>query len=260
MFSLFKAERIKIFKSKKMWLTLGALLLLSIYQVIDAKLAVNAGAVLRQKIDIVVNGASGLLMIKKNGFAIELILMAFTAFYIGEEYQAGTIRNVLSLGRSRTACYLVKLGVVELVSLLGMLLVSATGMLGYGLCFGFGEIAGIAAYGTYALKTLSVLLLLVLSVSAVTVLLAMWLGNVGTTLIASFLFIMGSGFGPSLLQRFKNLEFLKKWFSNTFLFYGDFSSPQFLHQLFPEMLLCSLATIMVSLGIGVVVFQHQDVR
>ena len=48
-------------------------------------------------------------MIKKNGFTILLVIVAFISFFIGEEFQHGTVRNALSLGRSRTHYYLSKL-------------------------------------------------------------------------------------------------------------------------------------------------------
>ena len=70
-----------------------------------------------QVIDTVINGATGILMMDKNGLTILLVMIAFISFFIGEEFQNGTIRNALSLGRSRTHYYLSKFLIAALLSL-----------------------------------------------------------------------------------------------------------------------------------------------
>lgn len=67
MLNLLTAERIKLIRSKKLWIVLGIFLLLPIYQVAMAQLNVSYGAELIQPKDTVINGATGVLMMKKNG-------------------------------------------------------------------------------------------------------------------------------------------------------------------------------------------------
>ncbi|MFD1206297.1 ABC transporter permease [Sporosarcina contaminans] len=109
MLNLLAAENIKLFHSKKIWISLSSLFLLPILQVANSMINVKYGNELVQAKDIVINGATGILMIDKNGLTILLVIGAFISFFIGEEFQYGTIRNTLSIGRSRTHYYLSKL-------------------------------------------------------------------------------------------------------------------------------------------------------
>ncbi|MFI8496734.1 ABC transporter permease [Peribacillus butanolivorans] len=117
MFNLLTAEKVKLSRSKKLMIVLGILTLLPIYYVVMSKLIVHGGSTLVQEMDTVINGATGILMIKKGGLTILLVMSAFISFFIGEEFQNGTIRNALSLGRIRTHYYLAKFTIAALVSL-----------------------------------------------------------------------------------------------------------------------------------------------
>ncbi|WP_336822753.1 hypothetical protein [Sporosarcina sp. USHLN248] len=68
MLNLLAAENIKLFRSKKIWISLSILFLLPILQVANSMINVKYGNELVQAKDIVVNGATGILMIDKNGF------------------------------------------------------------------------------------------------------------------------------------------------------------------------------------------------
>ena len=121
MLNLLAAEKIKLFRSKKLWIVLGILFLLPIMQVVNSLLEVNYGVELVQVIDTVINGATGVFMMDKNGLTILLVIVAFISFFIGEEFQHGTIRNALSLGRSRTHYYLSKFVTAALLTFSGVL-------------------------------------------------------------------------------------------------------------------------------------------
>ena len=95
--------------------------MLPIYQAANSKLMVHYGAKLVQITDVVINGATGVLMIKKNGLTVLLVMSAFISFFIGEEFQHGTIRNALSLGRA-DAHYLSKFVTAALLTLVGVLI------------------------------------------------------------------------------------------------------------------------------------------
>ena len=60
-----------------------------------------------------------IFMMDKNGLTILLVMSAFISFFIGEEFQHGTIRNALSLGRSRTHYYISKFVTAALLILRG---------------------------------------------------------------------------------------------------------------------------------------------
>ena len=96
MLNLLTAERIKLLHSKKLWVVLAIFTALPILQVINTNWNVSNGAKLVQAIDTVVNGATSILMMEKNALTILLIISAFISFFIGEEFQNGTVRNALS--------------------------------------------------------------------------------------------------------------------------------------------------------------------
>jgi ABC-2 type transport system permease protein len=146
MLNLLTAEKIKLFRSKKLWIVLGILFLFPIMQVVNSHFEVVNGKELIQPIETVINGATAILMIKKNGFTILLVLSAFISFFIGEEFQNGTIRNALSLGRSRTHYYLSKLVIAALLSFVGVIGMTVIGMISFTTVFGFGEVAEIDNY------------------------------------------------------------------------------------------------------------------
>ncbi|WP_449540335.1 ABC transporter permease [Ferdinandcohnia sp. Marseille-Q9671] len=259
MLNLLTAERIKLFRSKKLWIVLGILIFLPIYQVINSKVSVNYGADLVQAKDTVINGATGILMIEKNGLTILLVIMAFVSFFIGEEFQNGTIRNALSLGRSRTHYYLSKLVIAALLTLIGTAVLTALGIMGYTIVFGFGEVAAISNYGQYALKVFGTLYLLILSNVSIFVMISFLTKTSGVSLIWSFLYTIGTGFGAGIFQQTEHFTFITNWFTETFLFYYDFAQPAHI-AMFPELILVSIITIVVSSTIGILLFNRTDIK
>jgi hypothetical protein len=102
MLNLLTSDRIKLNKSRKLWISLLIVVVWPIFQLISAISKKHYQGGLSQSWDTVVNGATGVLMNVKSSLVILLIFCAFISFYIGEEFQNGTIRNVLSLGVSRS--------------------------------------------------------------------------------------------------------------------------------------------------------------
>ena len=147
MFNLLTAEKIKVWKSRKMWVSLGLMVVLPLfYSWNEWYMHTKYGNELNQATDTVINGATGILMVEKMAAWILLAFAAFACFYIGEEFQNGTIRNTLSLGRNRMTYYVSKLLVTLLITTLGVVLITGLAMLAYTLAFGFGEVEGIKNY------------------------------------------------------------------------------------------------------------------
>lgn len=259
MLNLLTAEKIKLFRSKKLWIVLGILSLLPIFQVLNSKLAVHYGTKLVQAIDTVINGATGILMIEKNGLTILLVVSAFISFFIGEEFQNGTIRNALSLGRSRTHYYLSKLVIAALFSLFGVFVMSALGMIGYTVVFGFGEVAGISHYVSYAIKSFTTLYVLILANISIYVMISFITKSSAISLVWSFIYTIGTGFGAGIFQQTEHFKYLTYWFTESFLFYSDFAKPADIAR-FPEMILVSLLTIVISSALGILFFKRSDIK
>ena len=206
-----------------------------------------------QTIDTVINGATGILMIKKNGLTILLVISAFISFFIGEEFQNGTIRNALSLGRSRTHYYLSKFVMAALLTFVGVIGMTLIGMISYTIAFGFGEVAEIDDYFSYAIKTFSTLYLLILSNVSIYVMISFLTKNSSISLIWSFLYTIATGFLPGIFQQTEHFKQVTYWFTESFLFYSDFAKPADIAQ-YPEMILVSLITIVLSSTVGILLF------
>jgi ABC-2 type transport system permease protein len=259
MLNLLTAETIKLARSKKLWIALGVFSLLPIIQVMNSKFEVNNGATLVQAIDTVINGATGILMMEKNGLTILLVLCALISFLIGEEFQHGTIRNALSLGRSRTHYYVSKLVIASLLSFVGVIVMTVLGMIGYSIGYGFGEVAEISHYFSYAIQTFSTLYLLILANVSIYVMISFLTKNSGTSLIWSFLYTIATGFGAGVFQQTTHLKHVTFWFTEAFLFYSDFAKPAFIAK-YPEMILVSLITIVLSSALGILLFTRTDIK
>lgn len=259
MLNLLTAERIKLIRSKKLLIVLGILSLLPIIQVVNSKMTVHYGTKLVQAIDTVINGATGILMMEKNGLTILLVMSAFISFFIGEEFQNGTIRNALSLGRSRTHYYLSKFVIASLLSLVGVIVMTTFGMISFSIVFGFGEVAEINNYYSFTIKTFSTLYLLILSNVSIYVMITFITKNSGISLIWSFLYTMATGFGAGIFQQTEHFKQVTFWFTESFLFYSDFANPADIAR-FPEMVMVSLITIVLSSIIGILLFKRTDIK
>lgn len=259
MLNLLTAEKIKLRRSKKLWIVLGILSLLPIFQVANSLMAVHYGNELVQPVDTVINGATGVLMMEKNGLTILLVIGAFISFLIGEEFQNGTIRNALSLGRSRTHYYLSKFVVAAFLSLLGVIVLTALGMISFSIAFGFGEVAGINDYFSYAIQAFLTLYVLILSNVSIFMMISFITKNSGISLIWTFIYTIATGFGASIFLQTEHFKQLTYWFSLSFLFYSDFAKPADIGK-FPEMILVSLITIVLSSAIGILRFTRTDIK
>ncbi|MDS9472352.1 ABC transporter permease [Sporosarcina pasteurii] len=259
MLNLLTAEKIKLRRSKKLMIALIILCVLPIIQVVNSYWSVSYGDELIQKIDTVVNGATGILMIKKNGLTVLLVMSAFISFFIGEEFQHGTIRNALSLGRSRTHYYVSKLIVAALVSLAGVIVMTILGMVGFTIAFGFGGVDEMNHYVSYALKAFSTLYTLVLANVSVYVAIGFITKNSSFTLIWSFIYTIATGFLPGIFQHTTHLKQVMFWFTETFMFYFNFATPEDVAR-FPEMIVVSLVTIVLSSAVGIWMFNRTDIK
>ncbi|MFS0674285.1 ABC transporter permease [Ornithinibacillus sp. 179-J 7C1 HS] len=259
MLNLLTAEKIKLIRSKKLWIVLGILAVLPILQAINSKIAVNYGTTLVQAKDTVINGATGILMMEKNGLTILLIMCAFISFFIGEEFQNGTIRNALSLGRSRMHYYLSKFVMAAIVTLIGVILLTVLGIGSFSVVFGFGEVAEINDYVSYAIKSFTTLYLLMMANVSIYVMISFITKSSSISLVWSFLYTIGTGFGAPIFMQTEHFKFITYWFSEAFLFYSDFANPADIAR-FPEMVLVSIVTIVLSSAIGIILFKRTDIK
>jgi ABC-2 type transport system permease protein len=259
MLNLLTAERIKLLRSKKLWIVLSILSLLPIIQVGNSKMTVHYGTMLVQVKDTVINGATGILMMEKNALTILLVISAFISFFIGEEFQNGTIRNALSLGRSRTHYYISKYITAALLALVGVTAMTVIGMISFSIVFGFGEVAEINDYFWYASKTFSTLYLLMLANVSIYMMISFLTKNSGISLVWSFIYTIATGFGAGIFLQTQHFKYVTFWFTESFLFYSDFAKLVDIAR-FPEMVLVSVITIVLSSIIGILLFNRTDIK
>ncbi|MGG0720225.1 ABC transporter permease [Robertmurraya massiliosenegalensis] len=259
MLNLLTAERIKLIRSKKLLIVLAILSLLPIIQAVNSKMIVSYGTELVQAKDTVINGATGILMMEKNGLTVLLAMCAFIGFFIGEEFQNGTIRNALSLGRSRTHYYLSKLVIASLLAFVGVVVMTALGMISFSIVLGFGEVSEISNYGWYAMKTFITLYILILANVSIYVMISFITKNSAISLVWSFLYTIGTGFGAGIFLETEHFKQVTYWFTESFLFYSDFASPIDVAK-YPDMILVSLITIVLSSIIGILLFKRTDIK
>lgn len=259
MLNLLAADKVKLFKSRKMWITLSIVVFLPIFQLLNAISKNSYQGHLTPKEDIVVNGASGVLMNVKSNLVILLIFCAFISFYIGEEFQNGTIRNTLSLGISRGKYYLLKLLVAFGLTLISTVIITAMSVSGYSLVFGFGSIAGITNYGNYFLMLSLTIFLLIFSVVSIYVAIGFMVRTIGASVIWTFVFTISMGFIPGVFMKFKSLADVTWWFTESYLFYKNFALLSVINE-FPKMIFISVITIMVSTIIGIWSFYKADIK
>lgn len=259
MLNLLRAERLKLQGGRKFWLVVGLVIILPIFQLLNSLSKNHYQGGLTLQVDQVVNGASAVLMPLKSNLLILLLFCAFISFYIGEEFETGTIRNPLSLGTSRLKFYLTKLAVTLGLTALTVIVVTGLSMLGYGLVFGFGKIAGVTSYDVYFWLVLVTLFSLLAAGVAVYVAISFMTQKIGPALIWSFVYTIGMGLVPGVFQKINGLESVTWWFTESYLFYVNFTRPQVL-DLVPKMLLVSWLTVLIASLIGYQWFKRSNIK
>lgn len=259
MLNLLTAERIKLISSKKLWIVLGLLIFLPLYQAGLTEFNSYYGVTPEQPKDKVINGATGILMLEKNGLNILFIIGAFISFFIGEEFQNGTIRNTLSLGQSRTHYYLSKLLAAALVTLIASVIMTALGIICYSMLFGFGDVPGINHYIVFSAQVFATLYLLILANISVYVMISFLAKSSGLALVWTFLYTAVTASAPSLFTYTENFGELTFWFTESFFIFMNFTDSGTIG-MYPKMAVVSIATIVISSVIGMIMFKRTDIK
>jgi ABC-2 type transport system permease protein len=83
--------------------------------------------------------------------------------------------------------------------------------------------------------------------------------NSGISLIWSFIYTIATGFGAGIFLQTQHFKHVTFWFTESFLFYSDFAKSVDIAK-YPEMILVSLITIVVSSTIGILLFNRTDIK
>ena len=129
----------------------------------------------------------------------------------------------------------------------------------YTVVFGFGEVDGITNYIRYAIQSFSVLYLLILANVSIYVLISFLTKNSSISIVWSFLYTIATGFLPEIFQHTENFGHVTFWFTETFLFYFYFVSPADIAEI-PRMIVVSIITIVLSSGLGILLFKRTDIK
>lgn len=88
MFNLLTAEKIKVWKSRKMWVSLGLMVVLPLfYSWNEWYMHTKYGNELNQATDTVINGATGILMVEKWLHGFFWLSQHLRAFILGKNFK-----------------------------------------------------------------------------------------------------------------------------------------------------------------------------
>ncbi|MDR1533056.1 MAG: ABC transporter permease [Clostridiales bacterium] len=207
MTTLLSAEKYKLLRSRALYVILGCLGAIFAFSLWKA---VTDG--------YVTLGKDGVYAPAAMDFIFTLWFPAFIGFFAAMEFQNGTIRNILCLGKSRLMVYLSKLAAVYAGVAVMILFVSAAATAGYSAAFGFGDIA----LEEYAASFLRAFLLQIVCFSALASVFTMFAFISGTPIMTVILgvgyIITSLFFRQGLYTMFNGrLAFLAEFFPDYYL-------------------------------------------
>ena len=127
---LIRAEWYKLRRSKLLGMILAGVAVQTVIQIVSSY-------VLREPS----LGQNGVLMLADNSSLLCVWIAAFVGLFIASEFQNGTIRHSIALGRDRTHVFLSKVFSAAIGVTAIFAVVSGVATLGFGAAFSFGELA-----------------------------------------------------------------------------------------------------------------------
>lgn len=203
-----------------------------------------------------VPGQFGVTVLAETSLFLQVWLLAFVGYFVASEFQNGTMRNILALGKSRTHVYLSKLlfASIALAAIFATVSIVSAGRLS--VVFGFGEMT-FSEFSRFFALHFSMQLLYHLPVAAIFTMFAFLSRSPGMTIL------LGSGYWivkmylPMVLGKFGlafAIEYLPDYYISTF---GQLSGdPAFI----TKGMIVSVAYIVITSTIGCVVFKNSDIK
>jgi ABC-2 type transport system permease protein len=204
-------------------------------------------------------GQNGVTMLAENSSLLALWFAAFVGFFIASEFQNGTIRNVLALGKDRTQVFLSRLLSACIASAAIFAIVSLVATVGFSAAFGFGDIAPGEFLSSFA-WTFSMQLVYQFTYAAVFTMFAFLSRNPGMSIILSvayMIFVFASG---GFLNNYPggSLKFALQFYPQHYI--SEFSTLSGDPSFITNGLIVSAVYIISAFAIAFTVFKNSDVK
>lgn len=201
-------------------------------------------------------GVSAVLVLANDSFFLQIWLLSFVGYFIASEFQNGTMRNTLALGKNRMQVYLAKQLATFVAIAAIFVLITIVQTVGLTVTNGFGDTSFDYFWHFFTL-TFSNQLLYHLTFCAVFTMLAFLSRSMGMTLM------LGIGYWIVLMNTPAVLSALHMTFANNYSpdhyisSFAHFSgTPNFITM----GILVSLAYILISTIIGCLIFKKSDIK
>ena len=189
-------------------------------------------------------------------FLLQVWLIAFVGYFIASEFQNGTMRNILALGKNRTHVYLSKVFSAFIAIAAIYLAVSIVATAGFSAVSGFGDMTFNEFWRFFAWN-FSMEILYHLPFAAIFTMLAFLSRSLGMTILLGIGYWIVMLFLPGLLSMMGldfAVEYLPQYYIGAFKHLsGD---PAFI----TKGIIVSAAYIVITGIIGCIVFKKSDIR
>lgn len=203
-----------------------------------------------------VPGQFGVMVPVDTSFLLQVWLIAFVGYFVASEFQNGTMRNVVALGKNRTHVYLSKLlsASIAMVVIYSTVIVVATA--GFSAVAGFGDMTFNEFWRFFAWNFFMQILYHV-TFAAIFTMFAFLSTSLGMTIllgIGFWIFKMFLPFFLSIIGHASAVEYLPDYYIGAF---KDLSGdPAFI----TKGIIVSVAYIVITSVIGCIVFKNSDIR
>ncbi|MGO4546382.1 ABC transporter permease [Paenibacillus sp. 2TAB23] len=201
-------------------------------------------------------GQLGVLVAANGSFLLQLWLSAFVGYFVASEFQNGTMRNIVSLGKNRTHVYLSKLfsACVAITAIYAMITIVATA--GFSAVFGFGDMA-INEFTSFFTWNFFMQVLYHLTYAAIITMFAFVSRSLGMTIILGFGYMLVMLFFPGFLSRV-GLEDMEEYLPGYYISgFGQLSGdPSFV----AKGIIVTAAYFVITCIIGCIIFNKSDIK
>lgn len=203
-----------------------------------------------------VSGQSGVMVLVDTSLFLQVWLLAFVGYFVASEFQNGTMRNILALGKNRTQVYLAKLLATFVAMAAIFAAVSIVSTAGLSAAYGFGDITFNEFWRFFSLNFFNQLLYH-LTFAAVFTMGAFLSRSLGMTILLGIGYWVVKMYFPLIfgaLDLVFAIEYLPDYFIGSFVqLSGD---PAFI----TKGIIVSVAYIVITSIIGCIVLIKSDVK
>lgn len=247
MTTLISAEWYKLLRGKVLAIILACVTAQTVIQVL---------AQLTNTEEQAVPGQFGVMVPAQASFLLQVWLAAFVGYFIASEFQTGTMRNILALGKNRTHVYLSKLfsSCVAIIAIYATISIVATA--GFSAVSGLGDMS-FNEYWRFFARNFIMQVLYHLSYAAIFTMFAFVSRSLGMTIllgVGNMIFML---FLPGVLSRVGldfAIEFLPSYYIDAFEnLQGD---PAFM----TKGVIVTAAYFVLTCIVGCIVFKKSDIK